>query len=497
MRAAHRGCAQSERHLLHGVAAAPRVVTARDPARSGRTAIEMSCRMPALRHLKRPLGRGPAVRPLDARHRAAQDARSRAPAQPRARGPLDANEEYRLRSNRIPSRCRSRYPRGSAGATGAVVTALALEGGKRSSNCPQARDEAGRGARRAASRARHAGAQVRRPAVTIPVPSTADLIARLAHEAGADADGGRPHIRSVALRLALATGGAALMVLLILLTLFTRSPHFGQFRAPPSCGENAASALLLGGAAFAAALALSRPEAAGSALPVWLPATILLAAGVAAELALVPRSEWFARMVGGNPLACLAGVFTLSLPLLFGALWALRAGAPARPHVTGALAGLLAGGVTEALYLLHCRKTRCCSRWRGICPPCCWSPCSGAALGGGCCVVSGENWPERPRFDLCTIPVRPDTEPSRPIFQGVRCVQGRSAERAAHSGDRRRHRARQGNGRRISRARRRALHLRPAQVGVRRDRVRTRRQDRRTGDELRRRHPQRRRRSTR
>jgi hypothetical protein len=85
-----------------------------------------------------------------------------------------------------------------------------------------------------------------------------------------------------------------------------------------------------------------------------VPAAVILALGTMLELTLVPRSQWFARMVAGSPLACFASVLVLSLPVLAGALWALRAGAPAHPRRSGAFAGMLAGGVTAALYLLHC-----------------------------------------------------------------------------------------------------------------------------------------------
>ena len=183
------------------------------------------------------------------------------------------------------------------------------------------------------------------------VQSTEQLIGRLAAEVGVTRR--RPRMRSVAGRLALAVSVSTLLVLLILLTLFTGGAHFGhggRLTILVSLG----AALALAGAASVAALALSRPEASRSALPVWVPAAIVLALGLAAELALVPRSEWFARMVGGSPLACFLSVFALSLPMLAGTLWALRAGATTHPRRSGALAGMLAGGVIAALYLLHC-----------------------------------------------------------------------------------------------------------------------------------------------
>ena len=44
----------------------------------------------------------------------------------------------------------------------------------------------------------------------------------------------------------------------------------------------------------------------------------------------------------------------LSLPLLAGALIGLRHGAPARPAVAGAIAGMLSAGLAATLYASHC-----------------------------------------------------------------------------------------------------------------------------------------------
>ena len=42
------------------------------------------------------------------------------------------------------------------------------------------------------------------------------------------------------------------------------------------------------------------------------------------------------------------------MPLLVAALVGLRHGAPTRPAVTGAIAGLLASGLAATLYAAHC-----------------------------------------------------------------------------------------------------------------------------------------------
>src|SRR6267378_973128 len=46
--------------------------------------------------------------------------------------------------------------------------------------------------------------------------------------------------------------------------------------------------------------------------------------------------------------------FAVTLPLLAAALIGLRHGAPTRPAVTGAIAGLLSAGLAATLYASHC-----------------------------------------------------------------------------------------------------------------------------------------------
>ena len=47
-------------------------------------------------------------------------------------------------------------------------------------------------------------------------------------------------------------------------------------------------------------------------------------------------------------------IFEETLPLLAAALIALRHGAPTRPAIAGALAGLLSAGLAATLYASHC-----------------------------------------------------------------------------------------------------------------------------------------------
>lgn len=113
--------------------------------------------------------------------------------------------------------------------------------------------------------------------------------------------------------------------------------------------------LALAAAAIAISLHLSRPEAS---LGRWawllaIPAG-LLGIGMMSEMMMPHRAPMATRMMGSNSKLCLVAIPLLSLPLLAAALFALRRGAPSRPAVAGAFAGLLSAGLAATLYAAHC-----------------------------------------------------------------------------------------------------------------------------------------------
>ena len=107
--------------------------------------------------------------------------------------------------------------------------------------------------------------------------------------------------------------------------------------------------------AIAISLHLSRPEAS---LRGWLWLLIipvgLLVAGIAGEMMLPQRLPMMARLIGSNSRICLTAIPLMSLPLLAAALIGLRHGAPSRPALTGAIAGLLSSGLAATLYASNC-----------------------------------------------------------------------------------------------------------------------------------------------
>jgi hypothetical protein len=112
-------------------------------------------------------------------------------------------------------------------------------------------------------------------------------------------------------------------------------------------------ALVVASVVLAARLVRPAATVRGAA---WLLAApvVLLVGGIAVDLALPQTSAWTARLIGSNARVCLAAIPALSLPLLIAALIGLRHGAATRPMLTGAVAGLIAGGIAATFYAAHC-----------------------------------------------------------------------------------------------------------------------------------------------
>jgi hypothetical protein len=107
--------------------------------------------------------------------------------------------------------------------------------------------------------------------------------------------------------------------------------------------------------AIAIAIHLSRPEVSlrGWTWLLLIPVG-LLGIGIASEMMMPQRLPMMTRLVGSNSRTCLMAIPMLSLPLLAAALIGLRHGAPARPAITGAFAGLVSAGLAATLYASHC-----------------------------------------------------------------------------------------------------------------------------------------------
>jgi hypothetical protein len=107
--------------------------------------------------------------------------------------------------------------------------------------------------------------------------------------------------------------------------------------------------------AIALGLRLARPAAPLGGRIWWLTLPLgLLALGIAGDFMVPQRLSWSARLIGSNSRVCMTAIPAMSLPLLAAALIALRHGAPTRPALAGAVAGLLSAGLAATLYASHC-----------------------------------------------------------------------------------------------------------------------------------------------
>ena len=113
--------------------------------------------------------------------------------------------------------------------------------------------------------------------------------------------------------------------------------------------------IVLAVSAFGGARALSRPgENWRKAIPYLAIAPALIAMAVVGELITLPSDTWSATLVGTNSVVCLTYIPLIGIGPLAIFLLALRHGAPARPALAGAVAGLLAGAIAATLYAAQC-----------------------------------------------------------------------------------------------------------------------------------------------
>jgi hypothetical protein len=155
--------------------------------------------------------------------------------------------------------------------------------------------------------------------------------------------------------LALALLAAAPVSLLIFFAGLGVRPDVMTAMHNPFFDLKFAVTLALAISAIMVSLHLSRPEASlrGWAWLLMVPVGVL-AAAIAGEMMLPQRLPMMTRLVGSNSKICMTAIPLMSLPLLAASLFGLRHGAPTRPAVAGAIAGLLSAGLAATLYASHC-----------------------------------------------------------------------------------------------------------------------------------------------
>ena len=80
----------------------------------------------------------------------------------------------------------------------------------------------------------------------------------------------------------------------------------------------------------------------------------ILISAVAVELIVLPEKLWLSTLIGSNAKHCMTLIPLLALGPLACLLVALRQGAPTRPGLAGAIAGLAASGIAATFYATNC-----------------------------------------------------------------------------------------------------------------------------------------------
>ncbi|MHA6644241.1 NrsF family protein [Mesorhizobium sp. A623] len=176
---------------------------------------------------------------------------------------------------------------------------------------------------------------------------TDDLIATLAMDTRATGP-------SFGLALAGAIVIALLLAAAVFFSLLGPRPDFQSAVETPRFLLKIAMAVTLAITALACTAVLARPQASPRIAGLLALAPALLAMTMLGEMMVVPPSGWYVRWIGTNSTVCLLFIPLIGIAPLAVLLAALRRGAPARPLLSGAVAGLLAGGIGAGFYAIHC-----------------------------------------------------------------------------------------------------------------------------------------------
>lgn len=174
---------------------------------------------------------------------------------------------------------------------------------------------------------------------------TDDLVRLLA----ADARRATP-LRTAVPLAAIASGAAACLAFLAIIGV---RPDLLSAMSDPRVAFKFAFAASVATAAVAYGLRVIRPEDRPSGFVFGVPVLALLLIGVV-ETFVTPIAAWPSAALGFSPFRCVGLIVATSLLPIAALLQAMRAGAPARPGVAGAAAGLGGGAIGAMVFALYC-----------------------------------------------------------------------------------------------------------------------------------------------
>lgn len=181
---------------------------------------------------------------------------------------------------------------------------------------------------------------------------TDDLIAALS----SDLEPARP--RAVGSRLALGLGlGAVVSAAVMVLWLGVRADLMHAMMTGPFWMKFA-YALSVAALGFGLTDRLARPDGEGGMFGplILVPLGVMIVLS-AYQLTGLNHAERMRLMMGASWQVCARNIVILSIPIFAGLFWSLRALAPTRLTVAGAVAGMLAGAAGTFIYEFHCNES--------------------------------------------------------------------------------------------------------------------------------------------
>lgn len=162
----------------------------------------------------------------------------------------------------------------------------------------------------------------------------------------------------VASRLALGMGCGAVLAAAITLMLWGPRPDLATAVTTWPFWMKAAFTGSLAAAGVASVDRLARPGAPARGAAIAASLTVAVMAGLAA-MQLAQSAEGASRrlLMGSTAASCPWLIMLLALPVLTGALWAMRLMAPTRLTHAGAAVGLAAGSLAAFIYAVSCDES--------------------------------------------------------------------------------------------------------------------------------------------
>ena len=182
--------------------------------------------------------------------------------------------------------------------------------------------------------------------------ATDDLIKSLSADVPKVAPG------AVARRLALGLGLGGLASVALMLVWYGPRHDIAQAVATPMFWMKLVYAAATGLIAAFVLARLARPAGRPGALAALsLAPFAVVAVMAAARMAEAPPQAHHAMLMGHSAMSCPWRILAIGLPVLAGALWAVRGLAPTRLTLAGLVAGGAAGGIGAAVYAVACNET--------------------------------------------------------------------------------------------------------------------------------------------